>query len=189
LVTFVGALIVRPRLSRDVFPFLLAISILTVGGILYLNNVLGMLYEGVAYTGAVGSWFGSGGIGGFIAKFIFIQLSPFPWYQGGPSSLLVYQVFDYGQTLLGLTVMTALVIGWRTIWFEHGHESRTLVVVGLFLMLCAIVGSALHQRYAQIVLPLVILASAPVLQRRWPMCLFVSSLIIVFAHLAFGILK
>ncbi|WP_242344778.1 hypothetical protein [Anaeromyxobacter terrae] len=124
--------------------------------------------------------------GGILGKSVFLLLTPMPWYQSVAQSLLVYQVFDYAQTVLSLTVVVAIVLS------AYSSVERNPCVSALMYG-CAIFGLALlaqelHQRYAQVALPMVMLGGGHALLRKWRPALLVSVVLIAGAHVALEVI-
>lgn len=151
----------------------------------YLKGVIGIWFDismlREVHYGSLNTLLGvGGGFLNYIGRGGFILLTPMPWWQGVDLPLLVYQVFDYGQTFLSLMVFAALFCNFRRIL-----EQKTMIpllAIGFFIFLFAVAGSELHQRYAQVALPLLILSTATILRYNWLKWVFSSTLIITASH-------
>ena len=152
--------------------------------IYYLKEVFSIWFDipvlGEIHYKSVTTLLGMGGFLNYIGRIGFILLTPMPWWQDVDLSILMYQVFDYGQTFLSLMVLTTLFFNFRKILEEK--TMIPLLAIAFFLFLFAVAGSELHQRYAQVALPLLILSTVPMLLCKWLKWVFLSALIITTAH-------
>jgi len=122
-----------------------------------------------------------------IGRSLYILLTPMPWYQKINLGLLTYQIVDYPQTVLSLTVLSA-------VWYNRRHvikQQVQLFLCAAFLVFLtgAAIGSMLAQRYLQIALPLVIIPASPFLIKHRFECLRMACLIIVVAHVCLELVR
>ena len=120
---------------------------------------------------------------GYFIRFGFILLNPMPWWQSIEKSLFVYQVFSYPQTILSLSVIAGLVLGYRYI-LDH-KELFPLLLVAFCIFHFAVVGSSLAAGYTQTGLPLLIIAASPIMLRQWRKCIWVGTGLILVAHVLY----
>jgi hypothetical protein len=125
--------------------------------------------------------------GGIVAKTAFIMLTPMPWYQGIPTWLLAYQVFDYAQTVVSLTILTCIVL-MPVRALQHNPRSFALVF-GAAIFGLALIAQDLHQRYAQVALPLILFGGAHIVRNNWRAGFGGSVAIISLAHVVVGLLR
>jgi hypothetical protein len=125
--------------------------------------------------------------GGYVGAFIFMLLTPIPWYQKVTPVLLSLQVFDYAQTLLFLTTLAALFF--RPVENMRTQPATVALFAGILLFVSAVVAPDLAQRYGQIGLPLLLLGVMPSLTRNWLRCGVVSATVIALAHIVLEITR
>jgi hypothetical protein len=125
--------------------------------------------------------------GGYAGAFVFMLLTPMPWYQKVNPVTLSLQVFDYPQTLLFLTTLAALLF--RTSESIRTRPTAVALFAGGLIFASAVVAPDLAQRYGQIALPLLLLGVMPSLVKNWLKCGVVAAAVIALAHIALEITR
>jgi uncharacterized membrane protein YhaH (DUF805 family) len=144
-----------------------------VSGIQRMSNEKGLGYSTLQiFTGL--------GLIQYIAKFFFLLLTPMPWWQITKPDIFVHQVFSYPHTLMSLTVYAAVVFGWHTTTIQR--KLFPLMLTGIAILMLATLGSALHNRYGALALPLFLLPAASILREKWGQCIWVSASVIWMVH-------
>ena len=111
---------------------------------------------------------------------VFLSLLPMPWYQRVEPGILAYQILDYPQTALWLTVVAAIALEWRRVWSLR--LLRPVLFTGIGVFFAATVSAILQPHYAQIALPCFLLAAAGTSRRSWCEAILLASLVIISVH-------
>jgi hypothetical protein len=141
----------------------------------------------VGLPGALGQLLGSSGLFSSPGRTVYLLLTPMPWYQLPALGVLAYQVFDYPQTVLSLGLLAAAFLGFPE--SVRNRDRYALLLAALIFLEVAAVGSALHQRYYQVALPLLIVAASPAAIRQPLRCLGTALGIVGIAHVLLSMAK
>jgi hypothetical protein len=124
---------------------------------------------------------------GMLGKIVFLLFTPMPWYRELPSNELVTQIFDYPQTLITVTLLVCLLM--NTGMIVSTRSTAFLGLAGIVLWAAPTWGPALFARYAQMSLPLLLLAVTRVQRGRWLFYGGIAAGLIALAHLGYELAK